>query len=145
MDDCIFCRIARGEIPCAKVFEDDETLAFMDLGPIVKGHVLVVPKTHYATLADVPEETLARVHATVKRVAAAQTKALGAQGVNVLQNNGAAAGQEVPHLHVHVIPRFENDGHRWNWNPKSYESNEEMGALAERIGAALGAQTERTA
>lgn len=136
-DDCLFCRLAAGQVPAVKICEDDETLAFMDIGPIVKGHVLVIPKRHYDPLMQTPDEVLARVIATVRRVAEALRRGLQADGVNVFQANGATAGQVVPHLHFHVIPRFRNDGHRWNWAAGKYAGPDEMRALAGRIKAAL--------
>ena len=129
----IFEKIVNREIPATIVYEDEDTLAFMDIGPIIKGHTLVIPKTCYDPVTETPDEVLTKLILVAKRIAAAQMKSLGADGVNIIQNNGAAAGQEVPHIHMHVIPRFENDGHHWNWNAKSYESAEEMEALAERI------------
>lgn len=135
--DCIFCRIVRGEIPSVKLYEDSEVLAFMDISPIVKGHALVIPKAHYDPLTALPPALLGRVMAAVQRIAAAQTTALMADGVNLFQANGAAAGQVVPHVHVHVIPRFNNDGHRWNWTSGRYDRHEDMDALAARIRAVL--------
>lgn len=129
----IFEKIVNREIPTTIVYEDEDTLAFMDIGPIVKGHTLVIPKTCYDPVTDTPDEVLTKLILVAKQIAAAQMKGLGADGVNIMQNNGAAAGQEVPHIHIHVIPRFEGDGHHWNWNAKSYESAEEMERLAERI------------
>ncbi|NCD34642.1 MAG: HIT family protein [Spartobacteria bacterium] len=134
---CIFCNIAAGMIPCTKVFESDDILAFMDIGPIIKGHVLVIPKKHYDPIIATPDDVLAAMMSVVKRVASAQIKQLGAQGVNVIQNNGACSGQAVPHIHIHVIPRYEDDGHHWNWDAKSYESMDEMQQLADRISAEL--------
>ena len=133
MSDCIFCKIVNKEIPATLVYEDETVLAFMDIGPIVKGHVLVIPKTHYDPVTETPDEIIAQVHLVAKKIAQAQMNALGADGVNIMQNNGAAAGQEVPHLHVHVIPRFNNDGHHWNWKPKSYENFDEMTELATQL------------
>lgn len=133
MNNCIFCKIVEKEIPATIVYEDEHTLAFMDIGPIVKGHVLVIPKTHYDPLTETPDEIVAQLHTVAKRVAQAQIDGLGADGVNIMQNNGAAAGQEVPHIHVHVIPRFTNDGHHWNWNAKKYDDFEEMAELAEKM------------
>ncbi|MBL7017079.1 MAG: HIT family protein [Kiritimatiellales bacterium] len=129
----IFEKIIAKEIPATIVYEDEDTLAFMDIGPIIKGHTLVIPKTCYDPVTETPDEVLTKLILVSKRIAAAQMKSLGADGINIIQNNGAAAGQEVPHVHIHVIPRFENDGHHWNWNAKSYESAEEMEELAERI------------
>ena len=129
----IFEKIANREIPATIVYEDEESLAFMDIGPIIKGHTLVIPKTSYDPITETPDEVVAHLMVVAKRIAAAQMKALGADGVNIMQNNGKAAGQEVPHIHIHVIPRFTDDGHHWNWDAKSYESAEEMETLAEKI------------
>lgn len=135
--DCIFCRIVAGEVPCTKVHETDRILAFMDIGPIVKGHTLVIPKEHFENITETPAELLGDMAAEIKRVAAAQLSGLSADGINVTQANGAVAGQVVPHIHFHVIPRFEDDGHQWNWNPRSYRDNDEMAGYAERIARAL--------
>ena len=138
MNDCVFCEIANGALPCAKVWEDGDLLAFMDIGPIVKGHVLIVPKTHYESIEGIPDRLWEKLCLLAKRVAEAQRKTLGAEGVNLMQNNGTVAGQEVPHLHLHVIPRFSGDGHRWNWNPKSYASLDEAADLAKRLRTEIG-------
>ena len=137
MTDCLFCKIVAGEIPAIKVFENDRVLAFMDIGPIVKGHVLVIPKAHHNPLSQTPDDVLSQVIAAVRRVAQAQQDGLGADGVNIHQSNGAAAGQVVPHLHFHVIPRFKHDGHHWNWTAHPYADLAEAAALADRIQAAL--------
>jgi histidine triad (HIT) family protein len=131
--DCIFCKIVAGKLPCCKVYEDADTLAFMDIGPIVKGHTLVIPKQHYDPLTRTPAEVLGKLIAVVQKVAAAQERALKTDGVNVIQSNGRAAGQVVPHIHFHVIPRFQQDGHSWNWRAKSYAEPQEM----QRLGAAI--------
>jgi histidine triad (HIT) family protein len=133
MSDCIFCKIVKKEIPATLVYEDETVLAFMDIGPIVKGHVLVIPKTHYDPITETPDEIVAQLHLVAKKIAQAQMNALGADGVNIMQNNGAAAGQEVPHLYIHVIPRFNNDDHHWNWKPKAYEIFDEMTELATQL------------
>jgi histidine triad (HIT) family protein len=137
--DCIFCRIVNGELPCTKVYEDDRTLAFMDIAPVVKGHTLVIPKSHSDSLRDTPETVLAEIIPVVGKVARAQYEGLGADGVNVTQANGSVAGQVVPHIHFHVIPRFEGDGHRWNWRQLEYDNPDEMSELANRIAGALHA------
>lgn len=137
MTDCIFCKIIAKEIPASVVYEDDELLAFMDIGPIVKGHVLIIPKTHYDPLTQTPDEIVGKMHQLAKRIAAAQMNTLGAEGVNIMQNNGKAAGQEVPHIHVHVIPRYSNDGHYWNWNPKQYDDFNEVVELADKLHTSL--------
>ncbi len=137
MNDCLFCKIVSGEIPSIKLFENEQVLAFMDIGPIVKGHALVIPKAHYPTLSQTPDELLAQVIAVVRLIAQAQQEGLGADGVNIHQANGEAAGQVVPHLHFHVIPRFKHDGHHWNWTPHPYADLSEAAALADRIQSAL--------
>jgi len=135
--DCIFCKIVAGQVPCTKVYEDADAVAFMDIGPVVKGHTLVVPKTHHDRIVDTPPEVLRRLIVVVQKIAQAQIAGLKADGVNVSQANGKTAGQIVPHIHFHVIPRFESDGHKWNWTPKQYDDPAEMKQLADRIGAAL--------
>ncbi len=137
MSDCVFCKIAAGEIPCTRVYEDDQALAFMDIGPIIKGHVLVIPKKHYDPITETPDAVLQHLIVVVKKIAAAQRKALKTDGCNIIQNNGRVSGQAVPHLHFHVIPRFEGDGHTWNWAAKKYDQVQEMKALAEAIASAL--------
>ncbi|TAN35894.1 MAG: HIT family protein [Verrucomicrobia bacterium] len=135
--NCIFCKIVAGKIPSAKVYEDADVLAFMDIGPIVKGHTLVIPKQHFDPITATPEPVLAKLVAVVKKIAQAQMNGLRAEGVNVMQMNGAAAGQVVPHIHFHVIPRFATDGHRWNWAAKQYDDPNEMKQLAATVQAAL--------
>ena len=133
MSECIFCKIVNREIPATIVYEDGDVLVFMDIGPIIKGHALVIPKRHCDPVAETPDDLLAKLHIMAKRVAQAQMNGLGADGVNIMQNNGAAAGQEVPHIHVHVIPRFADDGHHWNWHPKKYNDLDEMAGLADKL------------
>ncbi len=136
-ETCVFCKIVAGKIPSTKVYEDDAVLAFIDIGPIVKGHVLVIPKEHFDPLTRVPAALLGRIMEVVQRIAAAQMGGLRADGVNIFQANGAAAGQVVPHVHFHVIPRFNDDGHRWNWTSTTYATPEESAAIAGRIRGAL--------
>lgn len=136
-DDCVFCRIIEGRIPSTEVLRTDDVLAFLDIGPIVKGHVLVIPREHFECLPDLPADVLHRVMEVVQRVSAALFKEFKADGVNVFQANGAAAGQVVPHVHFHVIPRFNDDGHHWNWKSKTYDNPAEATALGERLRAAL--------
>lgn len=136
-DDCIFCKILNKEIPATVVYENDDVLAFMDIGPIIKGHTLIIPKNHFDPITDTPDDVLCALIKASKKIAAAQISGLGAEGVNIIQNNGSCAGQEVEHIHVHVIPRFEGDGHRWNWNAKKYDSVGEMEEAAAKIKTAL--------
>ena len=103
----VFCRIIEGEIPSTKVYEDDDVLAILDISQVTKGHTLVMPKAHYENMLACPAELLNKVMAVAQRIGQAEVGILGAQGVNILTNVGEAAGQTVPHFHVHVIPRYE--------------------------------------
>ncbi|MBQ9642510.1 MAG: HIT family protein [Lachnospiraceae bacterium] len=116
-DNCIFCRIANGEIPSRTICEDDQFRVILDLGPATRGHALVLPKEHYADLFEMPEELAAQALLVGKRTAAKMKAALSADGFNLVQNNGACAGQTVPHFHLHLIPRYESDGQKIGWNP----------------------------
>ncbi len=131
MEKCLFCQIVRGEIPCHKVYEDEKTLAFLDIAPVNPGHTLVIPKEHFASLEDIPSEELSFVIQAVKKVGAALKQALGVEGYNVQVNNGAIAGQVINHLHFHLIPRLPNDGLKL-WPQKSYATGE-----AEKIAAKI--------
>ncbi len=137
MSDCVFCKIAAGELPSTKVYEDDNVLAFMDIAPIVKGHTLVIPKRHCDSLSDVPLDLLEKLIAISQRVMKAQMSELGADGVNIHQSNGAVAGQVVPHIHFHVVPRFAGDGHSWNWRSQSYDDLSEAQMLADRMAGGM--------
>jgi len=106
-DACVFCKITRKQASASVVYEDESVLAFLDIRPLNEGHTLVIPKEHYATVFDAPEELVAHIHKIVKRVAIAVREVTRADGVSIIQQNGKAADQEVFHLHVHVIPRFE--------------------------------------
>ena len=130
-NDCVFCAIAAGEIPCFKVFEDDFALAYLDINPFSEGHTLVIPKAHTTGLLDTPDETLAALLARVKKVAAHIKTALGCDGFHILQNNGAAAGQTVGHIHFHIVPRRNGDPIEFANRPGDIEH---LKALAARIG-----------
>lgn len=136
--DCIFCKIVRGEIPSFKLFEDDKTLAFMDINPINPGHALIVPKHHAPNIFETPDDWLAAAMVTTRRVARGVETALKPHGMNIVQANGPGAAQSVFHLHIHVVPRAENDGIKMNWgiNPGKMD---EIRVIAERIKAALPA------
>ncbi len=136
MVDCIFCKLAKGEIPCAKVYEDKYVLAFLDISPINKGHTLVIPKKHYASIMDLPKPLLHKVIDVVQKVSKALL-ATPESGVNITQNNGAAAGQFVFHAHFHVMPRHAGDGHHFDWTNTKYASNEEMEEYRKAIEAAV--------
>lgn len=131
-DNCIFCKIIAGSIPCAKLYEDDNILAFLDVNPIAKGHSLIVPKGHYPTLLDLPESEGEVLLRAMRLVAAAVKNHCKADGFNCIQNNFSAAGQMVFHSHWHIIPRFNNDGLP-DWPGKPYSDNEEMQALARAV------------
>ncbi|MBE3096138.1 MAG: HIT family protein [Planctomycetes bacterium] len=118
MADCIFCKIIAGQIPCTKVYEDAACLVFMDINPISPGHTLVVPKKHYEAITEMPAEEAAALYKPIPALAAAVKAALKAEALNVLQNNGRAAGQAVDHLHVHLIPRWSGDGLGFRWPAK---------------------------
>jgi histidine triad (HIT) family protein len=134
--DCVFCKILSGQIPAEKILDTTDVIAFLDIGPIVKGHLLVIPRMHHEHLCDLPPEVLHRVSDAVQAMVRACRTGLKADGVNVFQANGAAAGQVVPHVHFHVIPRFNDDGHRWNWASGKYRDAGEMSQMGERLRAA---------
>ena len=113
--DCVFCKIRDGQIPSFKIYEDSRTLAFMDINPLAPGHCLVISKNHAATIFDAEVPDLQAAIAAVKKVAVAVRSAFQAEGINVLQANGAAAFQSVPHIHFHIIPRWTNDGKGFDW------------------------------
>lgn len=134
--DCIFCKIVAGEIPCFKLYEDVATLAFMDINPVHPGHALVIPKAHEADVLEVSEDAIAAVAATARQVAKAVQEVVDPDGLNLVQCNGKAAAQSVPHFHMHVLPRKDGDGLALNWGLEPGDMDE-IGALAERIRAAL--------
>jgi histidine triad (HIT) family protein len=115
MNDCIFCKIRDGQVPALKIFEDDRTLTFMDINPLNSGHCLVITKAHAATLFEAEVSDLQAAIATAQRVALAIRDGLRPDGLNMLQANGSAAFQSVPHFHLHLIPRWNNDGKGFDW------------------------------
>lgn len=133
---CIFCRIVDGDIPSRTVYESDDVLAFLDANPLVKGHTLVIPKAHHETVDELPPETAGAVFETVSALTPRVEAAVDADGTTIAVNNGEAAGQEVPHTHVHVVPRFDGDGngpiHRLFSNRPSL-SDDELDAVARSI------------
>jgi histidine triad (HIT) family protein len=134
-DDCIFCRIIRGEVPCFEVCGDDRTLVFMDLFPVAEGHTLVVTKEHFSDIFEVDGETLAAVAASSLRVAHAIRRVLDPEGLGVFQLNRAAAGQTVFHYHMHLIPR--NTGEAFALHSRTRGDDEKLRATADRLAAAL--------
>jgi histidine triad (HIT) family protein len=118
--DCIFCKIVAGQIPCHKVFENADCLCFLDIGPLAEGHTLLIPRRHFSSLTDIPGDVLGRTLAELPRLVRAVISATGAEGCNVLVNDGRVAGQVVPHVHIHVIPRRAGDSLGYPWNPGTY-------------------------
>jgi histidine triad (HIT) family protein len=115
--NCIFCKIAHGEIPSATLYEDEDFRVILDLGPASRGHALILPKVHAADLFSLPDETAAKAMILAKRIAETLKEGLKADGINIVQNNGEAAGQTVFHFHMHLIPRYQDDTVQLNWQP----------------------------
>jgi len=121
MDGCVFCKMVKGQIPVTKVYEDEAVLAFLDIGPVSDGHTLVIPKEHCTRVDECDPAVLGRVASSLGRIAGAVAQAMGADGYNILSNNGRVAGQLVDHLHFHVIPRRANDGVFTQWPSFEYK------------------------
>ncbi len=134
--DCVFCKIIQNEIPAIKIYEDETTLAFLDIRPVNKGHVLVIPKDHFENVYTTPAELWCRVMLTVQKVAIAVKNAVSADGLNIIMNNESAAGQIVFHTHVHIVPRENEDGFM-HWPGKAYDSENEAKELGEKMVEAL--------
>lgn len=117
MDNCIFCKIANGEIPAATLYEDEDFRVILDLGPASKGHALILPKAHAANIYELSDEMAAKAMILAKKMATVMTEALNCDGFNIVQNNGEPAGQTVFHFHMHLIPRYKNDGVGITWTP----------------------------
>ena len=115
-EDCIFCRIANGEIPSATIYEDADFRVILDLGPASKGHALILPKEHFDNIYELDEDTAAKAFVLAKNMAGKMTEALGCDGFNIVQNNGTVAGQTVFHFHMHLIPRYKDDKAGFGWN-----------------------------
>jgi len=124
MSDCIFCKIVAGKIPSARVYEDETKIAFMDIGPVQPGHMLLIPKKHYERFTDLPDDLAADLARVLPELAGAVVKAADADGFNLFQTNGACSGQVVPHVHIHIIPRHNDDGYSFHWKAGSYAEGE---------------------
>ncbi len=132
MDNCIFCKIASGEIPSNTLYEDDGYRVILDNGPATRGHALVLPEAHYADLFEIPEDVLSGAAVVAKKVAGTMKEKLSCDGLNLVQNNGEAAGQTVMHFHLHIIPRYKDDGQHILWKPTS-PSSEELDEIRKTI------------
>ncbi len=134
-ENCIFCKILAGEIPSTAVYEDDDFKAILDVNPAARGHVIILPKNHAANIYELPDEDASKIMIVAKKIATAIEKVYHCDGVNILQNNGEAAGQTVFHLHVHVIPRFKGDTVNIGW--KQGDMPEDLDAICKEIQAQL--------
>ncbi len=134
--NCIFCKIANGEIPASTVYEDEMFRVILDLGPASRGHALILPKEHFRDLNEIDENTAGKVLPLAGRIGAAMKKSLGCAGYNVVQNNGTEAGQTVFHFHVHIIPRYAGGPQIAAWTPGKAEP-EELSEIAKEVSAAL--------
>ncbi|MFA6816219.1 MAG: HIT family protein [Lentisphaeria bacterium] len=138
VDNCVFCKIIKGELPCCKLYEDDKIFVFLDIAPFNLGHALLIPKVHCHSITTLPKEYLDALIEKAPEIAAAVMHSTGADGFNLLLNNGSCAGQEVPHVHLHVIPRFTTDDNIYFAPKKKYDNDEEMNELADKIRSRLG-------
>lgn len=116
-EDCIFCKLANGVFPTRSIYEDETFNVILDLAPATKGHALILPKEHAVNIYELPEDTAGKAFVLAKKLARRMRDRLECEGLNIVQNNGAAAGQTVSHFHLHLIPRYEGDGQEINWNP----------------------------
>lgn len=132
-DSCLFCEIGARRMAASVVYEDEEVMAFLDINPLAFGHTLLITKMHCETLLEVPKQAFSALFSAAQRIAEAQMKTLGAEGVNWLQNSGEAAGQEIFHFHIHLIPRMSEDGVGWNWKPTRYKTPGECDQLANQL------------
>lgn len=130
--NCIFCKIANGEIPSSTIYEDEDFRVFLDLAPAAKGHALIVPKEHYANIYELDESLCSKIFVLAKKLTVHMTDILHCDGFNIMQNNGPVAGQTVFHFHLHLIPRYEGDTAGIRWNPGSAEP-EDLKKLVEEL------------
>ena len=133
-DDCIFCKIANGEIPSTTIYEDDDFKIFFDIAPASKGHCLIVPKNHYDDVFDIEENTAGKLFALAAKTARSLKKELDLEGMNIVQNNGTIAGQTVFHFHMHLIPRYVGDTVDVGWKPGEADMDE-LNELAKKVGS----------
>lgn len=131
-EDCIFCKLANGEIPTRSIYEDEGFKVILDAAPATRGHALILPKDHADNLYQLPEETAGKAFILAKKLATSMTEKLGCQGFNIVQNNGEVAGQTVLHFHLHLIPRYTDDGQSILWKPQHY-SDELLDEIRSRL------------
>lgn len=134
--NCIFCKIANGEIPSTSLYENEDFRVILDLGPATKGHALILPKEHFSDLTTLDADIAAKVFPLAGKIGRSMQRALGCSGFNVVQNNGASAGQTVMHFHTHIIPRYKGDGEMVLWTPGT-TTPEEMKQIAETVGKCI--------
>lgn len=139
--DCIFCRLANGEIPTRSIYEDEDFRVILDAAPATRGHALILPKEHADNLYCLPEELAGKAFILAKRMAAFMTDRLGCKGFNIVQNNGEVAGQTVFHFHMHLIPRYADDGLRTFWQPRQL-TDEELDEICGQLTKQEGTATE---
>ena len=130
MEDCVFCKIARGESQASRVYEDAQVVAFLDARPVNEGHTLVVSRKHYENIFQIPDEEIGNLFRIVKKVASAVLKSERAEGIRIVQNNGTAAHQNIFHIHVHIIPEYETTGSRWH---RGTPRQDELDKVADKI------------
>lgn len=128
MNECIFCKIVAGTLPSHKIYENDKVLVFLDIAPVHPGHILVIPKEHFANLEEIPSDLLGDVIKVVKKIGLALKKGMGYDGYNIQENNDPIAGQIVPHIHFHIIPRIKGDDLKL-WSQKEYKDGEAQEVL----------------
>ena len=131
-EDCIFCKLANGEIPTNSIYEDEDFKVILDASPATKGHALILPKEHFDNIYEVDDSIAAKIFPLAKKLATAMTKKLGCDGFNILQNNGEAAGQTVFHLHIHLLPRYKDEKAILEWDHLEF-SDEEMAEIRDSL------------
>ena len=130
---CVFCRIVKGELPAAIIYRGKHTLGILDINPVNRGHSLIISREHYSNIVEVPDEVLCEAIKAAKLIAVRLKRNLQAEGINLFQTNGRAAGQEIEHFHLHVIPRFSGDGTKFRFNIRKYASEDEKNAIRELL------------
>ncbi|MEC9491268.1 HIT family protein [Flexistipes sp.] len=135
--DCLFCKMKEGEIPCQRVYEDDDFFAILDINPINYGHTLLIPKKHFNNILDAPEDVGEKTYPVAQKIAKGIKQALKCDGINIIQNVEEAGGQEVFHSHLHIVPRFKDDNIRFSMKKKKYASDDDMCKFAKKIADVL--------